>query len=141
MVSRVIAVLPRPGSDAHQPHLTTQAHPFFKGIDFANIHLQTPPYVPQLSSPEDTRYFEDDIEDRTLPPPEIAPGIPAPDTTRDLLLRTDQGAALLEVRKGLAFQVGLFSLAKSLNLLTSPYPPGLDLQEATPSSVRSSPWP
>lgn len=39
------------------------AHPFFRGIDWANIHLQTPPFVPKLSSKDDTRYFEDDIDD------------------------------------------------------------------------------
>ena len=46
-----------------------------------------------------------------LPPPEIAPGVPAPDSTRDPMLRNaEQGAALLEVRKGLAFQVSRPSL-------------------------------
>lgn len=40
-----------------------KAHPFFRGIDFNTIHLQTPPFVPELSSPGDTRYFEDDIDD------------------------------------------------------------------------------
>ncbi|ORY89478.1 kinase-like domain-containing protein, partial [Leucosporidium creatinivorum] len=82
------------------------AHPWFKGIDFATIHLQTPPFVPDLASKDDTRYFEN-----PLPPPEIAPGVPAPDSTRDPMLRNaEQGAALLEVRKGLAFQVSRPSL-------------------------------
>ncbi|GAA5966684.1 hypothetical protein JCM21900_005654, partial [Sporobolomyces salmonicolor] len=81
-----------------------KAHPWFKGIDWGTLHLQTPPFRPQLSSKSDTRYFEDDIDDNPLPAPEIAPGVPAPDTTRDPMLRhAVQGAHLLEVRKELAF--------------------------------------
>ncbi|CEQ42499.1 SPOSA6832_04317 [Sporobolomyces salmonicolor] len=81
-----------------------KAHPWFKGIDWGTLHLQTPPFRPQLSSETDTRYFEDDIDDNPLPAPEIAPGVPAPDTTLDPMLRhAVQGAHLLEVRKELAF--------------------------------------
>ncbi|SCV71888.1 BQ2448_4582 [Microbotryum intermedium] len=82
-----------------------KAHPWFRGIDFASLHLQTPPFVPSLTCPTDTRYFEDDIDANPLPAPEIAPGVPAPDTTRDPLLRhVEHGEMLLDARKGLAFQ-------------------------------------
>lgn len=37
-------------------------HPWFKGIEWSTLHLQAPPFVPQLKSETDTRYFEDDIE-------------------------------------------------------------------------------
>lgn len=40
-----------------------KAHPWFRGIDFATLHVQTPPFVPDLKSGTDTRYFEDDIDD------------------------------------------------------------------------------
>ncbi|KAI8896828.1 kinase-like domain-containing protein [Globomyces pollinis-pini] len=35
-------------------------HPWFKGIDWENIRNAKAPFVPQLSGPEDTRYFEDE---------------------------------------------------------------------------------
>jgi len=103
-------------------------HPWFKGIEWSTLHLQTPPFVPQLKSETDTRYFEDDIEAVSqrfssnsrvdpslvpefagaqvpLPAPEIAPGVPAPDTTRDPMLRhATQGDQLLELRKQQAFK-------------------------------------
>ncbi|EDR11902.1 uncharacterized protein LACBIDRAFT_246709, partial [Laccaria bicolor S238N-H82] len=37
------------------------AHPFFKGIDWLNIHRYPAPYRPDLQSPEDTRHFDSDI--------------------------------------------------------------------------------
>ncbi|GAA5854195.1 hypothetical protein JCM8547_001730 [Rhodosporidiobolus lusitaniae] len=79
-------------------------HPFFKGIDWSTLHLQTPPFQPQLKNVEDTRYFDDDIAPEPLPAPEIAPGVPAPDTTRDPLLRHPvEGQNLLALRKQQAF--------------------------------------
>ena len=39
-----------------------KAHAWFKDIDFETLHLQTPPFVPELATPGDTRYFEDDID-------------------------------------------------------------------------------
>ena len=40
-----------------------------------------------------------------LPAPEIAPGVPAPDTTRDPMLRhATEGDQLLELRKTQAFK-------------------------------------
>jgi hypothetical protein len=38
-----------------------QAHTFFRGIDWANIHCYPAPFRPDLSNPEDTRHFDDDI--------------------------------------------------------------------------------
>jgi serine/threonine protein kinase len=35
-------------------------HPWFKGVDWRNIRNQPAPFIPQLSGPEDTRYFEDE---------------------------------------------------------------------------------
>lgn len=43
-----------------------KSHQWFKGIDFATLHLQEPPFKPQLKTPGDTRYFDDDIEDKPL---------------------------------------------------------------------------
>ncbi|RKP19315.1 serine/threonine-protein kinase orb6 [Rozella allomycis CSF55] len=39
-------------------------HPFFKGIDWDNLRNQKPPFVPELTSLTDTRYFPtDELED------------------------------------------------------------------------------
>ena len=39
-------------------------HPFFRGIDWENIRSQKAPFVPQLSSMTDTKYFPtDELED------------------------------------------------------------------------------
>lgn len=93
-----------------------QAHPWFKGIDWQNIHKYPAPYKPELRSPEDTRHFDSDI------PPEVriaflrsyrglirfqplapANGAP-PDATKDPLLKHKiHGAEILDVRKALAF--------------------------------------
>ncbi|KAH6563038.1 hypothetical protein BASA50_002666 [Batrachochytrium salamandrivorans] len=35
-------------------------HPWFEGICWETIHESTAPFVPELSGPEDTRYFEDE---------------------------------------------------------------------------------
>ncbi|XP_030073811.1 serine/threonine-protein kinase MRCK gamma isoform X2 [Microcaecilia unicolor] len=47
-------------------------HPFFKGIDWANIRKSTPPYIPEVNSPTDTSNFDVDDESlktyETLPP-------------------------------------------------------------------------
>ena len=39
---------------------------WFRGIDFKTIHLQDPPFQPELKDPSDTRYFDDDINDEPL---------------------------------------------------------------------------
>lgn len=96
----------------------TQAHPWFKGIDWQSIHKYPAPYKPDLHNPEDTRHFDSDI------PPEVcqqhlafdvvitiyvfqplapANGAPA-DATKDPLLKHEiHGAEILDVRKALAF--------------------------------------
>ena len=113
-----------------------KAHPWFADIDFATIHLKTPPFVPQLKSPESTKYFEDNIDDNTLPAPDAGLG---GEITRDPLLKNkEEGAALLDVRKQLAFQVSchLFTfIAVELNVLT-----GMDVQETEESPIRSENW-
>ena len=91
-------------------------HPWFRGIDWDNIHKYPAPYHPDLSNPEDTRHFDDDIPPevcsflRYLSSPLISPqplapanGAPA-DATRDPLLRDKvHGEEILNVRKALAF--------------------------------------
>lgn len=98
-----------------------QAHPWFRGIDWENIHRYPAPYRPELQNPEDTRHFDSDI------PPEVScswtiffplrtgrlsvhaqPLAPAngapPDATKDPLLRDKvHGEEILNVRKALAF--------------------------------------
>ncbi|KIL65992.1 hypothetical protein M378DRAFT_23793 [Amanita muscaria Koide BX008] len=77
-----------------------KAHPWFRGIDWANIHRYPAPYRPELRSPEDTRHFDSDI-----PPEPLAPanGVPA-DATRDPVLRDKvHGEEILNVRKAYAF--------------------------------------
>ncbi|KAL0956360.1 hypothetical protein HGRIS_002509 [Hohenbuehelia grisea] len=77
-----------------------KAHPWFRGIDWANIHRYPAPYRPELRNPEDTRHFDSDI-----PPEPLAPANGAPaDATKDPLLRDKvHGAEILDVRKALAF--------------------------------------
>ncbi|GAA6000091.1 hypothetical protein JCM10207_006048 [Rhodosporidiobolus poonsookiae] len=88
-------------------------HAFFRGIDFSTLHLQTPPFRPQLAHDADTRHFDDDIAPEPLPAPEIAPGVPAPDTTRDPLLRHPvEGEELLRLRKAQAFKGWTFRKPK-----------------------------
>ncbi|KAG5638870.1 hypothetical protein H0H81_009173 [Sphagnurus paluster] len=77
-----------------------KAHPFFRGIDWLNIHRYPAPYRPELHHPEDTRHFDSDI-----PPEPLAPANGAPaDATRDPMLRDKvHGAEILNSRKALAF--------------------------------------
>ncbi|KAJ3733553.1 kinase-like domain-containing protein [Lentinula guzmanii] len=91
-------VLPQ-DSAADGAHLI-KAHPWFRGIDWANIHRYEAPYRPELQNPEDTRHFDDDIPAEPLAPANGAP----PDATRDPMLRDRvHGAEILDVRKALAF--------------------------------------
>ncbi|KAH9931119.1 kinase-like protein [Epithele typhae] len=77
-----------------------KAHPWFRGIDWENIHRYPAPYRPDLHNPEDTRHFDDDIPPEPLAPANGA----APDATRDPILRDKKhGEEILEVRKALAF--------------------------------------
>lgn len=69
-------------------------------VDFETIHLQRPPFVPNLRHPTDTQYFDDNIDPTRMAPPNG----PLPDTPADPLLRDKkQGKQLLELRKQLAF--------------------------------------
>ncbi|BGP55589.1 hypothetical protein JCM8202v2_003194 [Rhodotorula sphaerocarpa] len=105
---RTSTILPagaEPQSVADDGSEAIKAHAWFRGIDWEHLHEQTPPFQPQLSSKEDTRYFDDDIPDEPLATPEIAPGVPAPENVRDPMLRhPTEGGRILETRKRLAFQ-------------------------------------
>ncbi|CAG8450160.1 17222_t:CDS:2 [Acaulospora colombiana] len=75
-----------------------KSHPWFKGIDWNNLHTMTPPFVPHLKNEIDTRYFEEDIDDNPLAPPD---GERKP---RDPMLRDKHhGKEILNMRKTLAF--------------------------------------
>eukprot|EP00117_Sycon_ciliatum_P015386 scpid12739/ scgid15251/ Citron Rho-interacting kinase; Serine/threonine-protein kinase 21 len=52
-----------------------RAHEFFCGVDWSNLEAATPPFVPSLSSPTDTSYFDqiDDLAQASLPPPTPPP--------------------------------------------------------------------
>ncbi|MBW0466650.1 hypothetical protein O181_006365 [Austropuccinia psidii MF-1] len=78
-----------------------KSHPWFQGIDFGSIHLQTPPFVPDLKGETDTRYFDDNIDPATLAAPGQAGDVV---TTRDPLLKHGtHGDEILETRKRHAF--------------------------------------
>lgn len=80
--------------------MTDRRTDWFRGIDFSTIHLQTPPFIPDLKDASDTRYFEDDID----PNPLAAPNGEDPEATKDPMLRNkDHGKHLMKVRKSLAF--------------------------------------
>ncbi|KAA1117992.1 hypothetical protein PGT21_029320 [Puccinia graminis f. sp. tritici] len=76
-----------------------KAHPWFKGINFKTIHLEKPPFIPNLKSETDTRYFEEDIDANPLP----LPGGAATQTRDVLLGHHKYGADILETRKKHAF--------------------------------------
>ncbi|KAJ1922148.1 Serine/threonine-protein kinase MRCK alpha [Mycoemilia scoparia] len=46
-----------------------KSHPFFRGINWENLRSETPPFIPEISSPEDTSYFStnDDNEFESQP--------------------------------------------------------------------------
>ncbi|KAH7909038.1 kinase-like domain-containing protein [Hygrophoropsis aurantiaca] len=93
-------VIPASASGGGDGAALIKAHPWFRGIDWENIHRFTAPYRPELRNPEDTRHFDDDI-----PPEPLAPANGAPaDATKDPLLRDRvHGEEILNVRKALAF--------------------------------------
>ncbi|KWU47146.1 kinase-like protein, partial [Rhodotorula sp. JG-1b] len=94
-----------PTSMAEDGSEEIKRHAWFRGIEWSSLHLQTPPFQPKLAHETDTRYFDDDIPAEPLPAPEIAPGVPAPVTAHDALLRHPvEGPHLLEVRKQYAFK-------------------------------------
>ncbi|KAI9104066.1 hypothetical protein DFS34DRAFT_305095 [Phlyctochytrium arcticum] len=47
----------RLGRDSSQE---IQKHPWFKGFSWESVRTRKPPFVPELSGPDDTRYFEDE---------------------------------------------------------------------------------
>lgn len=87
-------------------------HPWFRGTDFDTIHLQTPPFVPELATPGDTKYFDDDIDPNPLAAPDAAGA--AKDATKDPMLKGAHGADNLDMRKQLAFQVRSLSFLSLL---------------------------
>jgi len=115
-----------------------QAHPWFRGIDWYNIHRYPPPYCPELSHPEDTRHFDEDIEPEPLVPENGA----HPDATRDPLLRDKvHGPHILNMRKALAFAgfthksprvISYVNLEKAFNPLPDTY--GQDTVRGRPPS-------
>ncbi|GAC71701.1 NDR and related serine/threonine kinases [Moesziomyces antarcticus T-34] len=91
------------------------AHPWFRGIDWDNLHRMRPPFRPALSHAGDTKHFEDDIEDAPLPAPGAADN-PNADQPRDPMLRDrEQGPKLLEMRKQLAFVGYTFKSPKAFD--------------------------
>ena len=42
---------------------SAQAHPWFEGVDWENIHKYPAPYTPGLRTPDDTQHFDSDISD------------------------------------------------------------------------------
>ncbi|KDQ21430.1 hypothetical protein BOTBODRAFT_25873 [Botryobasidium botryosum FD-172 SS1] len=75
-------------------------HPWFRGIDWENIHRYPAPFRPELRNPEDTRHFDPDIPAEPLAPANGA----AADATRDpMLLHEVHGAEILSLRKATAF--------------------------------------
>ncbi|EJT97277.1 kinase-like protein [Dacryopinax primogenitus] len=97
----------RGGSNfAAQPVLGTfdgagkiKAHPWFRGIDFKRLRDRPAPYTPTLSSAEDTRHFEQDIEPEVLPPLHGR----AADAPDPILRDAVHGPAALGIRKAYAF--------------------------------------
>ncbi|KAF5380439.1 hypothetical protein D9615_004608 [Tricholomella constricta] len=101
MIARRSSFIPQHGSIVGNDGADLiKAHPFFRGIDWLNIHRYPAPYRPELRNPEDTRHFDSDI-----PPEPLAPANGAPaDATRDPMLRDKtHGAEILDSRKALAF--------------------------------------
>ncbi|KAJ1026726.1 hypothetical protein NDA16_002324 [Ustilago loliicola] len=91
------------------------SHPWFRGIDWDNLHRTRPPFRPALSHPGDTKHFEDDIEDAPLPAPGAADN-PNAEQPRDPMLRDrEQGPKLLEMRKQLAFVGYTFKSPKAFD--------------------------
>ncbi|GAB0488830.1 hypothetical protein MMPV_000040 [Pyropia vietnamensis] len=105
------------------------AHPWFDGLDWAHLRDSTPPFVPALSSDDDTRYFD------TLPPEpsDLEPFAPLPEcwggdppSPHDTPLRTPvsavaRGAAASETGVGTSPSV---TSSPSVDSRCSPSGPG-----------------
>lgn len=48
-------------------------HPFFEGVDWDTLGIQTPPFEPRLASDTDTRYFDEEVTSQEVPPPGSVP--------------------------------------------------------------------
>ncbi|ORY77399.1 kinase-like domain-containing protein, partial [Protomyces lactucae-debilis] len=78
-------------------------HPWFRGIDWENLHLADAPFRPRVSGPFDTRYFEEPSRDETLAP--AGGKQKEPERARDIMLRDKtHGAAIMHIRKENAFK-------------------------------------
>ncbi|KAF9114299.1 hypothetical protein BGX27_011200 [Mortierella sp. AM989] len=74
-------------------------HPWFRGIDWASLRTQQPPFRPALKDPADTRYFDEMVDDNPMAAPEGEERV-----IRDPLLgNKNEGRRLLDMRKKLAF--------------------------------------
>ena len=124
---------------------------WFHDIDFQTLHLQPPPFKPDLCDPTDTRYFDEDIDDAPLRKFTVSPSISLflallnpvfrihlaaadavpgqAEVTKDPLLRNKaHGKQLLDVRKQLAFQGYTFvkaSFVPSAEVALADYGPSL----------------
>jgi hypothetical protein len=61
-----------------------KSHRWFKNVPWDQLHTMTPPFIPQLHGPDDTRYFEeagsiDDMSDSE------STGVPSPEKVRSVL--------------------------------------------------------
>ncbi|CAG8447612.1 8562_t:CDS:10 [Diversispora eburnea] len=80
-----------------------KSHPWFKDIDWDNLHKSKPPFIPQLKNDIDTRYFEENIDDKPLASPENN-GHGVERKPKDPMLRDKHhGKEILDMRKALAF--------------------------------------
>ncbi|GJJ76388.1 hypothetical protein EMPS_08747 [Entomortierella parvispora] len=74
-------------------------HPWFRGVDWAGLRSQPPPFKPALKDPADTRYFDEMVDDNPMAAPEGEERV-----IRDPLLgNKNEGRRLLDMRKKLAF--------------------------------------
>ncbi|THU95397.1 kinase-like protein [Dendrothele bispora CBS 962.96] len=132
MYERRSGFLPIGENNIDGAHLI-KAHPWFRGIDWANIHRYPAPYHPELRNPEDTRHFDDDIPAEPLAPANGAP----PDATRDPMLRDKvHGQELLEVRKALAFAGFTHKSPRAITYVRADKAFGFDQPDDTQGTVR-----
>jgi len=76
-----------------------KSHPWFRGVDWATLRSQEPPFRPVLKDPADTRYFDEMVDDNPMAAPEGEERV-----IRDPLLgNKNEGRRLLDMRKKLAF--------------------------------------
>jgi protein-serine/threonine kinase len=135
----------------NEPMTLLQAHPWFRGIDWENIHRYAAPYHPELRDPSDTKHFDDDIPAEVRPrcpnpidlmtkgapsaqPLAPANGAPA-DATRDPLLRDKvHGKTVLEVRKAYAFAGFTHKAPRAVTYVRADHAFDLELEAQPPPS-------